>query len=129
MIENNKTDSDDCEAISYVIEELDSNNNQIDLEELINKMNKLDQDDMRISHMLNYQENYTVKELLLICEYYNLSKKNIRACKLNKEEIVHFLTEFESDILNAEIVNRRQTLWFYINELKQDKFMKKFILW
>lgn len=128
MIENNNTDSDDCEAISYVIEELDSNNNEIDLEELINKINKLDQDDMRIPHMLNYQENYTVKELLLICEYYNLSK-SVRACKLNKEEIVNFLTEFESDILNAEIVNRRQTLWFYINELKQDKFMKKFILW
>ena len=30
---------------------------------------------------------------------------------------------------NSYIVFKRQNMWFNINELKKDKFMKKFILW
>ena len=28
---------------------------------------------------------------------------------------------------NYEIVNKRQTLWFYIDELKKDPYTKKFV--
>ena len=46
-----------------------------------------------------------------------------------KEQIIEYLVTFESDSANTDIVFRRQNMWFYINELKNDKFMKKFVLW
>jgi len=33
--------------------------------------------------MINYNENYTVKELLIICEYYGFAK-DLKANKYNK---------------------------------------------
>ena len=77
--------------------------------------------------VLNYQLNYNVKQLLLICDYYGLSK-DLRTNKSNKDEIIHVLVIFESDPNNTNIVLKRQTLWFYMSELKNDKFMKKFIM-
>jgi hypothetical protein len=36
---------------------------------------------------------------------------------------------FENNPENGAQVYRRKQLWYYINELKNDKFMKKFVLW
>ena len=75
-----------------------------------------------------YKTNYTVKELLLICEYYGIAKqlKNHKCCK---DVIIQFLVDFESIPLNNTIVLRRQEMWRCINILKNDKFMKKYVLW
>lgn len=81
-----------------------------------------------VPHIVNYHENFTVKELLLICEYYNIVKE-VKSNKLNKDEIIHFLVDFELKYENNDIVVKRKNLWFYINELKNDNFMKKYILW
>ena len=78
--------------------------------------------------VVNYNINYTVKKLLQICEYYNISKA-VKMTKCNKEEIINTIVLFESNQDNYNIVCRRKQLWFYINELKDDNFMKKFILW
>ena len=85
-------------------------------------------DDNKVSHVYNYTENYTVKDLLFICDYYGFSKE-LKSTRRNKEQIVHFLVEFETDVLNNEVVCRRKNMWFYMNELKNDKFMKKYVLW
>jgi hypothetical protein len=118
-------------AISYYIEEVQKNNeeNDFNIDELLNELDdsKLN-DELAFPSMINYHENYTVKELLLICEYYGFSK-DMKANKFNKEQIIEYLVGFESDISNTDIVFRRQNMWFYINELKNDKFMKKFVLW
>ena len=84
--------------------------------------------DLFVPHIINYEENYTVKELLLICDYYGISR-DLKANKCNKEQIIYFLVEFESNIINSEIVCKRKNLWFYLNEVKNDKFMKKYVLW
>jgi hypothetical protein len=77
---------------------------------------------------VDYKINYTVKELLLICEYYGIAKelKNNKCCK---DIIIHFLVDFEGNPLNNGIVLRRQEMWRCINILKNDKFMKKYVLW
>ena len=77
---------------------------------------------------VDYKINYTVKELLLMCEYYGIAKelKNNKCCK---DVIIHFLVDFESNPLNNTIVLRRQEMWRCINILKNDKFMKKYVLW
>ena len=120
-------------SITYSIEELDNSNiNECDILEINNLLNEKDYNiinyELFIPEMINYQYNYTIKELLLICDYYGFSKK-LKNYKLNKEQIIKFLVGFESNPENSEIVFKRQNMWFYINELKSDKFMKKFILW
>jgi hypothetical protein len=106
--------------INHVLQEIESNeiyDNELNLHE-----------DLKLPQLINYQENFTIKELLLICEYYGFAKE-LKTKKYNKEEIIHFLVEYELDPLNSDIVYRRQNMWFYMNELKNDKFMKKYILW
>lgn len=78
------------------------------------------------AQVVNYDLNYTSLRLCQICDYYGI-KTNKRAGK--KCEIIQLLVSFETNQSNYEIVARRKQLWNYINELKNDKFMKKYILW
>ena len=117
-------------AISYYVEEIETQENEkIDIEEFMTEMENVEFDeDLTLPQMINYRENFTVKELLLICEYYGFSKE-LKNNKCNKDQIIEILVSFESDLNNYEIVFKRQNLWFYMSELKNDKFMKKFLLW
>jgi hypothetical protein len=123
------TDEKDM-AISFYVEEIEKvQENDFNIDELMAEIENIElNDELTVPQMINYHENYTVKELLLICEYYGFAK-NIKNNKYNKEQIIDFLVMFESDINNSDIVFKRQNMWFYINELKNDKFMKKYILW
>jgi hypothetical protein len=122
--------SDNDIAISYYVEECEKDSkNDFNIDELMAELEKAElPNELIVPHIINYNENYTVKELLLICEYYGFAKE-LKANKCNKEQIIHFLVIFESDVKNSDIVCKRQNMWFYINELKNDKFMKKFVIW
>ena len=128
-----KNDSDI--AISYYIEEIENEQedeeqtNIFNIEQMLKEIetNEL-KDELTIPHMINYHDNFTVKELLLICEYYGFAKE-MKNNKFNKEQIINCLVDFENNENNSDIVFKRQNMWFYINELKADKFMKKFVIW
>ena len=77
--------------------------------------------------MKNYDLNFNVKQLMLICEYYNI--KDIRTNKLKKQDIIEQIILFENNPENIEIVTKRKELWYYIDELKNDKMMKRFVIW
>jgi len=98
----------------------------------INNINNINTVDLYnnnfVPHIINYHENFTVKELLIICDYYGILKE-VKSKKFNKDEIIHFLVEFELKTENNDVVFKRKNMWFYINELKNDNFMKKYILW
>lgn len=117
-------------AISYYIEEIENQEKEeINIEEFMTEMENNDfNDDLAVPKMINYHENFTVKELLLICDYYGFAKE-LKTNKCNKDQIIEILVSFESDLNNSDIVFKRQNMWFFINELKNDKFMKKFLLW
>ena len=118
-------------SISYYFEEIENQvDEQFNIEDLMIEIEQteLNNNDIMLTHIVNYHENFTVKELLLICEYYGFAKE-LKSAKLNKEQIIDFLVNFESDKNNTDIVFKRQNMWFYMNELKSDKFMKKYILW
>ena len=123
------TDEQDI-AISYYVEEFENQEeNDFNIDELMAEIENTElNDEMQVPQMINYHENFTVKELLMICEYYGFAK-DLKNNKYNKEEIIQYLVSFESDPINSDIVFKRQNMWFYINELKNDKFMKKFVLW
>lgn len=124
--------------ITFVLDDENGmNNNESNIDDILKQMDNLGDfddledialDDFKIPEIINYNENYTVKELLLICEYYGIAKE-LKAKKCNKEIIIEFLVDFESKIANVETVCKRKNMWFYMNELKSDKFMKKYIFW
>lgn len=116
--ENNDTPNFNLDEINDLI----NNNTDNDTD------NDTNNNTLSIYLMINYKENYTVKDLLLICEYYGFAK-DLKNKKCNKDEIVQFLVIYETNVENIDIVSKRQNLWFYINELKNDKFMKKYVLW
>jgi len=124
------------ENINFFLNEDDSNdelNNNISLNDILKEINAdegsyLQNTDNLFHEVVNYNINYTVKQLLQICDYYNILKE-VKMTKCNKEEIINTIVLFESNPDNYNISCRRKKFWFYINELKNDRFMKKFILW
>lgn len=131
----------ETEKISYFIEEVedeDNSSNYLNIEQLLNDIENVNiyhenhynllKHDKSISEFLDYNENYTIKDLMLICDYYGFVKE-IKQNKFNKEQIIQSIIIFESNPENILIVNKRRNMWFYINELKNDKFMKKYLLW
>ena len=126
--------------ITFVLDDENYINNESNIDDILKQIDILDDfddfgeledielDDLKIPEIINYTENYTVKELLLICEYYGIAKE-LKAKKCNKEIIIEFLVDFESKITNTEVVCKRKNMWFYMNELKSDKFMKKYVFW
>jgi hypothetical protein len=140
-MEQKKIDISD--NVYFTLDEINSNDETCDITEILKtlnnqaqNMNKLHEEendiyfmnDLLFPKMINYNVNYTVKELLLVCDYYGLTKE-IKSKRLNKEEIIKLLVNFESNTENSDIVFKRENMWFYINELKNDKFMKKYVLW
>ena len=115
----NEVNTDDSTQLNDFLEEMN-------FEDEITDLNN--QGIIEVKHV-DYKINYTVKELLLICEYYGLAKELKFINKCRKDIIIHFLVDFESNPLNNTIVLRRQEMWRCINILKNDKFMKKYVLW
>ena len=102
-----------------------------DLSKILNELENIEleqNDNANASLALYYEMNYNVKQLLLICDYYKITKE-LRLNKSNKMDIINTLVLFENSEENMELVLKRKQLWFYINELKNDKFMKKYVLW
>jgi hypothetical protein len=115
--------------LTYFVNEIKEDNNEINIDDFLFEIeNKQLNDELAFPQIINYNVNYIVKELFIICEYYGFAK-DLKSNKCNKEEIIQFLVEFERNPNNSDIVFRRQNMWFYINELKNDKIMKKYVLW
>ena len=98
----------------------------LQLDNLLDKYENTDFD-LKVSQLIDYNINYTLKSLLAICDYYGISK-NLKNLKANKEQIIEALVYFENDKNNLKVVSNRKKLWFYMNQLKKDKFMKKYIM-
>ena len=84
----------------------------------------------KIIEDLELEENFpklTLKQLNLICDYYGITSY-LRITKCNKEDIVNILILYENADENYEIVVKRKRMWKCLAELKNDKFMKKFII-
>ena len=132
MSENDNNNSN--ENVFFSLDESDQSENSNEIPNFLddfdfsNEINDLNNEGIIEVISVDYKINYTVKELLLMCEYYGIAKelKNNKCCK---DVIIHFLVDFESNPLNNTIVLRRQEMWRYINILKNDKIMKKYVLW
>lgn len=78
-------------------------------------------EDIEYSLLVDYSENYTVRQLLKICDYYDIPKKT------KKVDIVNDIMVFENNPENKQMVLKRKQMWFYITELKNDKKMRMYV--
>jgi len=114
--------------ISFLLQENSKNKDNITYEELIKEVDLLEitaaisLDDM-IAMELDYQTNYTKKQLERICDYYAISKR-----KKRKPQLVEEIVQFEKNANNLTVVYQRKKLWGYIEEIKGDKYLRKFLI-
>ena len=76
-----------------------------------------------IASEVDYQTNYLKKELERIADYYGISKR-----KKRKDQLAEDIVIFEKDPANIEIAYRRKRLWSYVQEIKEDKYLSKFLI-
>ena len=119
------------ENVNYVVDEMMDGTTDLDLYTFLTDFEKMEvpshaepSGDYFLAQMSEYDLNYTLKQLGMIYEYYNIGKM----AKLKKADIIQAIVVFEHDSENYELVMRRQQLWHYLEELKADKFMKRFVL-
>ena len=120
--------------LKYEIKENTNNKQMNDVDSILNNENFFqdkdfqeefqffDEDNIMAQH-IDYFENYTVKMLQHIANYYKIPKS-----KLKKEELIQLIIQFENQDENSEEVYNRKRMWHYITELKNDSYFSKFIL-
>ncbi len=118
------------ENVSYDIKEKKAPASSVDIESLMAEFDAktaspapLNIQDKAMALELEYSTNYTVKQLSQILDYYEISKR-----KLRKDEMVQILVMFETDTQNASLVSRRKRLWANAQELREDPYFAKFIV-
>ena len=119
------------ENITFFIDEHPNENNIVsnfNINSILDSEYIFKDDDNLSANLIHYDINCNVKQLLLICEYYGIAK-DLKSNKCNKSDILNTLIIYENNFENINKVNKRKKLWNYINELKKDKFMKKYVLW
>ena len=124
--------SNENENIYLSMNENETSSKNTNVNELIHNFNNIQKYQQQFKRIrtnsfddenTNYNDN-SIKELTLICDYYN-----INISKMKKKEIVNEINNFEYNLQNQFLVKERKRLWFYIETLKNDKYMKKFVLW
>lgn len=96
-----------------------TNNSDVDY---YTQFDDFESDNLMAQHM-DYYENYNIKMLHHITNYYQIPKG-----RLKKDELIELIIQFENNPDNSAIVYNRKRLWHYINELKNDKYFSKFVI-
>ena len=96
-----------------------TNNSDVDY---YTQFHDFESDNLMAQHM-DYYENYNIKMLHHITNYYQIPKG-----RLKKDELIELIIQFENNPDNSAIVYNRKRLWHYINELKNDKYFSKFVI-
>lgn len=95
------------------------------MENLINNtylQDNEDNEDNTMAMHIEYELNYTIKQLKAISDYYNLTIR-----KLKKNEIIDNIILFEVEDENQTVVYSRKRLWYFVEELKNDRFFDNII--
>tara|TARA_Y100000816_G_scaffold289836_1_gene277145 strand:- start:9354 stop:9920 length:567 start_codon:yes stop_codon:yes gene_type:complete len=93
------------------------------------KLQEENDDEEYTEHYLDQFEEYsrcTIKQLMRICEYYNI-KKDFSG-KAKKSDVVEHIIWFESQPENIELVFERVDLWKCMNNVASNKFTNRFIV-
>ena len=116
LLEENKTNNSNI-TINDLIEDID---NMTDIGDSFN--DSLNLDDF-YAQEINYDTNFTKKELEKILDYYKIPKQ-----RKKKAQIIEELILYEKNNENIYTVLQRKKLWGYIKELKEDTYLRQFII-
>ena len=123
IIENheNSTGNSEEKLLSNIdsMENLINNTSLYDSE---NNENNENNENTTMAIQIEYELNYTVKQLKYISEYYNIDTR-----KLKKSEIIDNIILFEMEDENQTIIYTRKRLWYFVEELKNDHFFDNII--
>ena len=72
---------------------------------------------------LDFQLNYSLPMLRHIAGFYEIPYNRIK-----KNDLIYSIIEFESNLDNKETVENRKRLWYYMEEIKSNKYLSKYIL-
>jgi len=107
--------------VSY--EELKDDVNDIE-QKIINSTDNISEHYSQIyAEEQEYMINYTKKQLDMIADYYHITKR-----KKRKHILIEELVDFENNTDNEEIVNQRKLMWFYIEQIRYDNYLSKFLI-
>jgi hypothetical protein len=121
--------------LSFLLEETKTNNSNITMNDLIEDINNMDDviysmSNIDVSYLgdfyaqeINYDTNFTKKELEKILDYYEISKRRKKKAQMIEEIIL-----YEKNNENIYTVLQRKKLWGYIKELKEDTYLRQFII-
>lgn len=121
--------------LSFLLEETKTNNSNITVNDLIEDINNMDDVIFSMSNIddsylgdfyaqeINYDTNFTKKELEKILDYYEISKRRKKKAQMIEEIIL-----YEKNNENIYTVLQRKKLWGYIKELKEDTYLRQFII-
>jgi hypothetical protein len=116
--------------INYILKESSPEDNEFDISVYANEMgtNEIEYN-YSLEELYTLYTSYSVRSLTQILDFYSINKYNINnKKKLVKDEIVQLLVLFEEDTGNKHLVKKRRRLWNNINELQNEPFFKKFIM-
>ena len=121
--------------LSFLLQETKTNNSNITVNDLIEDINNMDDVIFSMSNIddsylgdfyaqeINYDTNFTKKELEKILDYYEISKRRKKKAQMIEEIIL-----YEKNNENIYTVLKRKKLWGYIKELKEDTYLRQFII-
>jgi hypothetical protein len=102
--------------------------NYDNIQKMLDEINEVYNENTLISENSTYYDTCTVKELIKICQYYDITK-NSKIVKGKKQDLINAIVWFENAVENYAIVQQRHQMWLYIKELNNDPKMKKYLLW
>jgi hypothetical protein len=125
-------------TITFLLEEKEVINYENEIEKMMEELDN-DSEENENNNQFNYNilfgndeiyytNEYTIKDLLKICNYYGI-EKNVKSSKCKKKDIIETIVYFESLPENVELVEKRNRMWAYIAELLNDNIMKKYLIW
>jgi transcriptional regulator with XRE-family HTH domain len=113
--------------MDYYIQELSSDKKNITYDDLLETLQEVEKEKYFIENSalekleIEYNTHYTYKQLQKIAEYYDIS------ISLTKQQLIQEITMFEKNTENIEKVYQRKKLWKYIEEIKNDTYLSKFL--
>jgi hypothetical protein len=92
---------------------------EVDLMEIVNNNPLSD----TVEQEIQYDDNNTKRDMEKIADYYEIHKG-----KKNKSTLIREIVSYENKIINIEIVFKRKKLWSYLNEIKADKYLSRYLI-
>ena len=122
------------ENIKYSIIEIKKDEEKSNLDEILKCVKENEEEETKNNNegdnfsaiFFLMEEEYNIltkKELERICDYYEISKR-----KKRKADLIQDIIIFEQDQTNSEIVERRTEMWYCIEQIKNDKYLKKYLI-